>query len=67
MEIYRIPADPQAFTVARQGVLHPPPEVLAPRGGDREAALTALTAEAGHEYLQYLVLLRAGQVEAPAP
>jgi hypothetical protein len=67
MEIYRIPADPAAFTVDGAGVLAPPPEVLAPRPGDHEAALAGLQAAAAQEYLRYLVLLRADQVQFPQP
>jgi len=67
MEIYRIPADPEAFTVTGAGVFAPAPEPLAPVGGDAEAALTQLCDAAAVEYLRYLLLLRADQVQIPQP
>jgi hypothetical protein len=67
MEIYRIPADPDAFTVRGTGILAPPPETLPPRAGDPEAGLAELRAAAALEYLRYLVLLRADQVQLPPP
>jgi hypothetical protein len=66
-DVYRIPADPEAFAAAGAGVLSPPPEALAPRGGDRGTALSRLQVTAAHEFLRYQVLLRAGVVELPAP
>jgi hypothetical protein len=65
MEIYRIPADPDVFTTAGEGVLAPPPEKMPPRRGDREAALDQLQSAAAREYLQYLVLVRAAQIAPP--
>jgi len=67
MEIYRIPADPDAFTVTGDGVLAPPPEILPRRSGPDGTALDRLRATAAVEYLRYLVLLRASQIQAPAP
>jgi hypothetical protein len=67
MEIYRIPADPDAFTVQGTGALAPPPETLPRRAGEPRAALDQLRAAAALEYLRYLVLLRATQVQPPAP
>ncbi|GAA1740294.1 hypothetical protein GCM10009681_09000 [Luedemannella helvata] len=67
MEIYRIPADPDAFTVTGNGVLAPPAETLPRRYGPGDAALDALRRAAAIEYLRYLVLLRASQIHAPAP
>jgi hypothetical protein len=67
MEIYRIPADPTAFSMPGAGALAPTPERLPARGGDREAALLALQSSAAHEYLRYLVWTRASQIAPPAP
>jgi hypothetical protein len=67
MEIYRIPADPEAFTVRAAGVLAPPPETMPRHSGDPQAALDEVRAAAALEYLRYLVLLRADQVQPPAP
>jgi hypothetical protein len=67
MSIYRIPADPVAFAVPGSGVLAPPPETMPARGGDRVAAFTQLKIAAAHEYLRYVVLLCAGQLQPPAP
>jgi len=65
MELYRIPADPQAFRVNGEGVLQPPPEHLAARPGDRDAALTELQHAAARQYLRHLVALRAARVSVP--
>lgn len=67
MEMYRIPADPEAFQADGLGVLRPPPERLAPAGGDRDAALEALRRAAAREYLRYLVTVRAATVALPTP
>jgi hypothetical protein len=67
MEIYRIPADPAAFTATGGGVLLPPAEVLGARLGDPAAALADLQARAAQEYLRHLVEVRSGQLPAPAP
>jgi hypothetical protein len=67
MEIYRIPADPDAFTVKGDGVLAPPPEVLPRRSEPDGTALDELRAAAAVEYLRYLVLLRASQIQVPPP
>ena len=61
-DVYRIPADPATFGAPGAGVLAPRPETLAPRPGDREAALVALEHQASLDLLRYLVLLRSGQV-----
>jgi hypothetical protein len=67
MELYRIPADPEAFKAPGEGVLQPPPERLAARPGDRGGALTALQQAAARQYLRYLVTLRAAEVSVPQP
>jgi hypothetical protein len=67
MEIYRIPADPEAFSFEGMGVLRPPPEHLPAREGDREQALRSLHRTVFHEYLRYLVLVRGTQVADPEP
>jgi hypothetical protein len=67
MEIYRIPADPDAFTVTGEGVLAPPPEQLSPVGGDRAAAEEDLAASAAHDVLRALVRVRAAGLNAPPP
>ncbi|WP_300608293.1 hypothetical protein [Trebonia sp.] len=67
MEIYRIPADPEAFQGEGKGVLHPPPERLAPAGGDRDAALETLRHAAAREYLRHLVTVRAARIALPPP
>jgi hypothetical protein len=65
--IFRVPADAETFNAPGPGALHPPPETLPPRGGDREAALAGLQAQATLELLRYLVQFRAGQVPVPPP
>lgn len=67
MELYRIPADPEAFQTGGDGVLHPPPERLPAAEGDRDAALAELQQAAAREYLRYLVTVRAGQTSLPPP
>jgi hypothetical protein len=67
MELYRIPADPEAFQFDRDGVLRPPPEQLPAAGGDRAAALEGLRQAAAREYLRYLVTVRAAAVRLPPP
>lgn len=68
MEMYRIPADPQAFQgEGGVGVLRPRPERLAPVGGNREAALEALRRVAAREYLRHLVTVRAATIALPPP
>ncbi len=67
MEMYRIPADPEAFQGEGEGVLRPPPERLAPADGDRDAALEALRRAAAREYLRHLVTVRAARIALPPP
>jgi hypothetical protein len=67
MEIYRIPADPEALRATGGGVLAPPPETLPPRPADRAAARRQLQRDAAHEFLRYLVRLRAGTAPLPRP
>lgn len=67
MELYRIPADPEAFQADGDGVLSPPPERLPAVGGDRDAALGELRRAAAREYLRYLAGLRAATVTLPPP
>jgi hypothetical protein len=67
MELYRIPADPEAFQIDVEGVLKPPPEQLAAVTGDHEAAVEALRQAAAREYLRYLVTVRAADVSLPPP
>jgi hypothetical protein len=67
MELYRIPADPEAFQFDRDGALRPPPEQLPAAGGDRAAALEGLRQAAAREYLRYLVTVRAAAVRLPPP
>jgi hypothetical protein len=67
MELYRIPADPEAFQSDRDGALRPPPEHLAAPDGDRAAALEGLRQAAAREYLRYLVTVRAAAVTLPPP
>ncbi len=67
MELYRIPADPEAFQADGDGVLRPPPERLPAAGGDRDAALGELRRAAAREYLRYLAGLRAAAVTLPPP
>jgi hypothetical protein len=62
--LYRIPADPAVFD-GGTGVLAPPPEHLAGRGGDREAEFVRLHAAAAHDYLRYLVAARASRLDLP--
>ncbi|MBB5873175.1 hypothetical protein F4553_006609 [Allocatelliglobosispora scoriae] len=65
MGIYRIPADPSAFTITGAGALSPLPEFLPPRPGDTQGALDALRADAAHDYLRFLVVHRASQLSPP--
>ncbi len=67
MELYRIPADPEAFQADGDGVLRPPPERLPPVDGDRASALEGLRQGAAREYLRYLVSVRATRVTLPPP
>jgi hypothetical protein len=67
MEVYRIPADPDAFDATGEGVLSPPPERLTPRGGDRSAAEEELVRAVARELLRELVRVRAGEVVLPPP
>lgn len=67
MELYRIPADPEAFQSGGDGVLRPPPEKLPAAEGDRAAALEELRQAAAREYLRYLVTVRAAAVPLPPP
>ena len=67
MEIYRIPADPQAFEADGAGVFRPPPERLGPRPGDTAAAFRSLQARAAQEALRELLRARAAQVPVPQP
>lgn len=64
LEVYRIPADPLVFN-GGAGVLAPPPEVLAGRGGDRESAFRRLYETAVHDYLRYLMATRAPVLDLP--
>ncbi len=65
MGCYRIPADPEVFTGAGAGVLRPPPERLAARPGDRDAALEQLRQAAAGQYLRQLVSIRAAGLTPP--
>ena len=67
MEVYRVPANPDAFVVNGDGVLSPAPERIPPPPGDHAAAVTAVQAAAAHEYLCYLVTVRAAEAAMPAP
>jgi hypothetical protein len=67
MELYRIPADPEAFDAVGAGVLRPPPEQLAARPADCARALTELQQAAARQYLRYLVARRAARVRMPPP
>jgi hypothetical protein len=63
MTPYRVPADPDVTTGAGMtGVFNPPPEPLPP-----DARSTGgMRAQAAHEYLRHLVLLRARRLGLPA-
>jgi hypothetical protein len=67
MELYRIPADPEAFSGNGGGILRPPPERLVARRADREEALTELQHAAARQYLRHLVALRASKISLPEP
>lgn len=67
MELYRIPADPEAFQGEGDGVLRPPPERLAAAGGNPDAALDALRRAAAREYLRHLLMVRAARIALPQP
>jgi hypothetical protein len=69
MELYRIPADPEAFDSAGHGVMRPPPERLASRytSEDREHALAQMQREAAREFLRYLVAVRVAGTRLPEP
>ncbi len=68
MEIYRIPADPQAFEADGAGVFRPPPELLRARGPatppQRSARSRPCAAQAGPGEL---LRARAAQVPVPQP
>ena len=59
MELYRIPADPAIFSTSEQGVLRPPAESLPACPSDRDADRAELRLRAAHEYLRYLIVVRA--------
>jgi hypothetical protein len=61
MSLFRIPADPDAFSYDGSGVLRPRPESLQRRYRDADGALEALRQRASQEYLRYLTLLLAQQ------
>ncbi|MBE1537044.1 hypothetical protein [Actinomadura algeriensis] len=65
LHIYRVPADPAAYTGG--GILAPRPERLPARPGDRAAALAAARAAAAHECLRHLLGERAPSVPIPEP
>lgn len=67
MELYRIPADPEALQADGDGALRPPPERLPAAEGDGAAALADLQQAAAREYLRYLVGMRAAAVTLPPP
>ncbi len=67
MELYRIPADPEAFQGEGPGALRPPPERLEAAAGDADAALDALRRAAAREYLRLLLAIRAANSTLPAP
>lgn len=67
MELYRIPADPEAFGGTGDGVLSPPPEYLDAADSDRDAALQTLRQAAAREYLRRLVTVRATKITLPPP
>lgn len=67
LEIYRIPADPDAFELGGSGVFAPPPETLPAAGGDAGDALRRLREAAAHEYLRHLMAARAAHAEFPEP
>lgn len=67
MELYRIPADPEAFSAQGTGVLRPPPERLAARDGDRGGARLELRQIAAREYLGRLVVIRGARLGQPEP
>jgi hypothetical protein len=67
MHIYRIPADPDAFTASGAGLFAPSPESLPAQPGDRAAAYAEVRAVAAHDYLRHLVGLRAQVTGLPNP
>jgi hypothetical protein len=67
MELYRIPADPEAFQADGDGALRPPPERLPAVNGDKVNSLEGLRQGAAREYLRYLVSVRATRVTLPPP
>ena len=67
MSLFRIPADPDAFSYEGAGVLRPPVEHLPRRYLDAEGALQALRQRASQEYLRYLALLLAEQAIPVTP
>jgi len=49
LDIYRVPADPEAFRTVGPGALGPKPELLRQRAADHGAALDQLMSEAKEE------------------
>lgn len=64
--IYRVPADPNAYTVPAAGVFNPPPERM-PVHPDADAALAGLQAASAHELLVRLVALHRDAAGTPPP
>lgn len=67
MELYRIPASPEAFETGGPGLLDPAPETLAAVPADRDRALLELRQTAAREFLCELVRLHTSRVGRFAP
>ena len=64
---YRMPADPDAFSVSGTGVFAPPPESAGFSDREVQDALRELRAAAAREYLQVLVQQRSRQIRPLPP
>ncbi|MGW3283132.1 hypothetical protein ACWDR3_00640 [Streptomyces sp. NPDC001002] len=67
MDVFRVPAFPEAFEGSGPGVFEPGPEQLAARPGDMAGALEELRARAAVEWVKHLVALRRAGTEPIVP
>ena len=67
LDVYRIPADPDAFRFSGTGALEPSAEYLPRRYREVAGAEEALRRRAGQEYLRYLLTLASEHTTLIAP
>ncbi|MFJ3305050.1 hypothetical protein ACIPSA_18385 [Streptomyces sp. NPDC086549] len=67
MDVFRVPALPEAFEGGGPGVFEPGPEPLAARPGDRRRALGELREQAAVDWVKHLVSLHASRTGPLVP